>query len=267
MNKLILLTLLAVAAISYSQGSHGESGELRLARSPLAGRRGKTRKGGDWKKVGKGRNGKKLKKAQKLFDSCLASSMTAMKMWKDIVGNFEKQRKRMTKQIRTGDNKKTKNGVFESVYQKLLSAGGGNASALFCAGNSTGAEALQLGNLTTLLSTCQTDLEDLCNTTNWAGLADETLLQQCDASTANFKATAAGCLEMSLGGDTQSACACWEAADLSDNMEAVKTCKFPDEAKAVAKALKACTTKFGLCRKYEDDAVTSISSCLDTKSG
>ena len=176
----------------------------------------------------------------------------------------------MKKQIRTGESKNSKNGVFESVYQALLSAGGGNVSALSCAGNSTSAAALQLANLTTMLYSCQTDLEAVCNTTNWAGLANETLLEQCDTFSKDFRAAASGCLAMSVGGDatnTESACSCWEATGLSDNMEAVKTCKFPDEAKAVSNALKECTTKFGECRKYEDDAVTSISSCLDTNSG
>jgi len=203
------------------------------------------------------RNGKKM---GKLSDTCFTASISAMKMWKDIVGNFWKQRKRMEKQIITGGKKNSKNGVFESVNQKLLSAGGSNASALSCAGSTSGAEALQLANLTTTLSLCQTELEAVCNTTNWP-LANETRLQQCDASTDNFNATATRCLAMSVGNDAvdaESACDCWQALDLSD----VRTCKFSSEAKAVANALKTCSGKFAECRKYEDDAIPAISACL-----
>merc|ERR1712045_982302 len=38
-------------------------------------------------------------------------------------------------------------------------------------------------------------------------------------------------------------------------------CKFQDEAKAFAAALKTCRNKFSECRKYEDDAAHTISAC------
>ena len=271
MNKLILLTLLAVAAISYSQGSENLSEDLSLAKRPPVGkRRGKTWKGRNGKKSKKGgngqntrnRNGKNGKKSGRMSDNCYLTSMNGMKMWKDIVGNFQKQTKRMEKQIKIGKSKNSKNGVFESVYQKLLSAGGGNISALSCDGSTTSEHALQMTHLARSLSSCQPDLEALCNTTNWAGLINETHLQQCEASTSVFKDIASGCLEIT---DTESACACWETTELSAAMEAVKTCRFQKEAKAVAKALMGCTTKFGKCRKYEDDAVNSLYNCSTEK--
>merc|ERR1711963_1311783 len=48
--------------------------------------------------------------------------------------------------------------------------------------------------------------------------------------------------------------------------EAIKPCKFPTEAKAVADQLKVCVAKFGECRKYEDDAAISISACSSSVS-
>ena len=93
---------------------------------------GKKKTRGSNKKNNAERNGKK---SGKITDKCFDSSMNGMKTWKDIVGNFQKQKNRMIKQIRTGESKNSKNGVFEVVYQKLVSAGGGDASNLSCAGS------------------------------------------------------------------------------------------------------------------------------------
>ena len=59
-----------------------------------------------------------------------------MKMWKDVISNFEKQKKRMKKQNGTGSNKSGKKGAFTGVYQKLVSGGGGDRNNLTCAGSS-----------------------------------------------------------------------------------------------------------------------------------
>merc|ERR1711884_820071 len=93
-----------------------------------------------------------------------------------------------------GDSKDGKSGVFESVYQKVLQTGGGDANALSCSGSTTNAGAAQPTNLTTVLSACQTDVEAVCNTTNWTGLANATLLTECDTLTATFKTEAEMCL-------------------------------------------------------------------------
>merc|ERR1711963_698008 len=136
------------------------------------------------KKSGSGKKGTRTMKKKEsgsrstgraVSDMCFANAMQAMKMWKDIFANFEKQRKRMEKQIGTADSKDSKSGVFESVYQKVLQTGGGDANALSCSGSTTNAGAAQLTNLTTVLSACQTDVEAVCNTTNWTGLANATL--------------------------------------------------------------------------------------------
>merc|ERR1719400_1409857 len=182
-------------------------------------------------------------------DTCFEGAMRAMKMWKDIIANFEKQSKRMVKQLATSNSKNSKNGEFESVNQKLISAGGGDTSALSCSGSTTNAGAAQLTNLTTVLSACKTDVEAVCNTTEWTGLANETILTECEELMVLFKEEAAVCLELSVGvnaTDTDTACDCWEA--MVPTREAIKECKFPAEARAVADNLQICLAKFGECR-------------------
>merc|ERR1711884_1028058 len=136
-----------------------------------------------------------------------------------------------------GDSKDGKSGVFESVYQKVLQTGGGDANALSCSGSTTNAGAAQPTNLTTVLSACQTDVEAVCNTTNWTGLANATLLTECDTLTATFKTEAEICLMESVGPnatDTDDACACWDSEAMALAREDIKPCKFPTEAKAVS---------------------------------
>merc|ERR550519_1132756 len=46
----------------------------------------------------------------------------------------------------------------------------------------------------------------------------------------------------------------------------LKDCKASKESSATTKALKACTTAFGKCRKFEDAASTAIMSCASDSS-
>merc|ERR1712179_495392 len=56
------------------------------------------------------------------------------------------------------------------------------------------------------------------------------------------------------------ACTCWTSADLAKLGEDVKDCKIK-EVGDIAKGLKACKDAFAKCRKFEDDATSTISAC------
>jgi len=186
-----------------------------------------------------------------------------MKMWKDVVGNFEKQHKRMAKQSETGGSKSGKKGEFKNAAHKLLAAGGGNKSALSCAGSTDNAGAKQLKNLTDFLHKCEDEVHMVCNSTNF-DLVNVTKLEACKAHAENFKAHAEMCLGKTVGAKktrVDDACACWTNSTLDGHAQNSKECKFNDEAKAHATALKACRNKFSECRKYEDEAAHSISAC------
>ena len=96
-------------------------------------------------------------------DICLQQSLTVMKMWKDVISNFEKQKKRMEKQNVTGGNKSGKKGVFAPTARRLVDLGGGNKSELSCAGRTDNNGALQLKNLTDTLFDCEDDVHKACN--------------------------------------------------------------------------------------------------------
>jgi len=169
----------------------------------------------------------------------------------------------MTKQSGTGDSKSGKKGEFKSAAQKLLSVGGGNKSALSCAGATDNPGAAQLKNLTDVLNACEDNIHMACNSTNFEAV-NVTKLEACKVVADDFKTGAAECLGKSVGADkttTDDACACWTNATFDATVQAAKECKFADEAKAFAAALKTCKEAFSTCRKYEDEVSESISAC------
>ena len=102
-------------------------------------------------------------RSDSISSSCFQQSITIMKMWKDVISNFEKQKKRMEKQNGTGGNKSGKKGVFAPTARRLLNLGGGNKSEFSCAGRTDNNGAQQLKNLTDTLFDCEEDVHEACN--------------------------------------------------------------------------------------------------------
>ena len=196
-------------------------------------------------------------------DICLEQSMAVMKMWKDIISNFEKQKKRMEKQNGTGGNKSGKKGVFVPTARRLLSLGGGNKSLLSCAGKTDNPGALQLKNLTDTLFDCEVAVHNVCDPSAFPQ-PNMTFIAYCDDLVTRFKAGAKECLDKTVGGkktDPADACTCWTNSTLNQTVEDAKVCKASAEATAITNALKKCKKTFGKCRKFEDAAITTIMSC------
>jgi len=224
--------------------------------------KGRARKGGKSKNRPDGR--KTLSRAStSLDDSCFETSIQYMKIWKDVVGNFEKQFKRIVKQNSTGSSKSGKKGAFASIGLKLVDVGGGNKSNLSCAGSYSSSGAKQIANLTKTLFNCEMNINASCNPSNLPQ-PNMTFLNECDNLTKTFKTAAESCLMKSFGANKTTsalACACWTADSLNTTVNAIKSCKASTEAKAMAAALKNCTSAFSTCRKFEDDAGSLISTC------
>merc|ERR1711976_106339 len=127
----------------------------------------KNKKNGKRKGQRKGQRKGMRQGGRAVDDACVTNAVTVMKQWKDVVGNFEKQKTRMERQNKTGKNKNTKNGEFASVASYLVDIGGGNKSALSCSGSTTNIGAMQLTNLTKTLFDCEKDISATCNTANF----------------------------------------------------------------------------------------------------
>merc|ERR1712241_486491 len=269
---LVLLVCLTTLAVGEEEVSSLR--EVREADPEARKRKGRGRKGKRGKKSRSKRrrkNSRKMKKSGRTAtvpEACFDNSMSIMKIWKDPVANYDKQRTRMKRQNETGGKKSGKKGAFGAITQRLVEAGGGNKSAPSCAGSTTNDGAMQLANLTATLDKCEDDIHAACDPSNFPQ-PNMTFIDMCDALVAEFKTEAGKCLNQSVGGYKQAAstaCECWTATALADLADKAKACKAKDEAGAIATALKTCTTAFGKCRKFEDDASTALAACSSDSS-
>merc|ERR1712061_659706 len=87
-----------------------------------------------------------------------------------------------------------------------------------------------------------------------------TFVDACVNATDLFKTLATECMTMSKEATATEACACWSAPEMTMASEAVKDCKIT-EVSAIAQGLKACKDAFSTCRKFEDEAVSSMAAC------
>merc|ERR1712088_758139 len=145
-----------------------------------------------------GRNNRQQRKpktrATGLNDYCFEQAVHFMKVWKDIVGNFEKQRKRMVKQNKTGGNKSGKKGLFAPIAHRLVDIGGGNKTNMSCGGQYGNKGAAQLQNLTKTLFDCEKDVNASCNPAN-IPQPNMTFITRCKELVDNFSTEASTCYE------------------------------------------------------------------------
>merc|ERR1711910_213101 len=103
---LVLLVCLAAAA---REEEEEELSSLREVREAAPGRKGAGRRGKNNSRRGKNnsRRGKNnaRQSGRTITETCFEQSITIMKMWKDVISNFEKQKKRMVKQNETAEKK------------------------------------------------------------------------------------------------------------------------------------------------------------------
>ena len=107
------------------------------------------------KKDKKKRNKNKISRDSCLPLVCINNAVKSMTIVKGKIFSFEKQLKRFEKMSKQAVNKVGKKHVFKPALMRLQHHGGGNASELSCGGNKTNAGALQMQNLTNLLTACE----------------------------------------------------------------------------------------------------------------
>ena len=200
--------------------------------------------------------------------TCFENAVFYMKLWKDVVTNFEKQKARMEKQNKTGGSKAGKKGVFAPIAFKLVDIGGGNKTNMSCGGQYGNKGAMQLQNLTKTLFDCEISVNKSCNPANFPQ-PNTTFISNCEKLVAKFKFSVQVCLNKTLGTtktNVSDACGCWVGPQLATTAKDTKQCKASDEAKKISKQFNACKSAFGVCRKYEDAAIPSIAACAQDSS-
>merc|ERR1712066_441433 len=202
-----------------------------------------------------------------LNETCFSQAIFFMKLWKDTVANFKKQKSRMGKQNSTGSSKSGKKDLFSPVALRLVDIGGGNKTNMSCGGVYGNQGAAQLQNLTKTLFDCEIEVNKSCNTGNFPQ-PNTTLINLCNSLVTSFINETGTCVGKSFGSsktNVSDACGCWLGPKLNSTAHSLKSCKTSSSASAITKQLNKCKTAFAKCRKYEDDAITAIMSCATTK--
>ena len=211
------------------------------------------------KRISRGRKQIGIEKNETgVFFNCLEQTVTIMRMWKDVITNFARQSKRIERQTDTGKSKSGKSGLFIPVAMRLREIGGGKMSELSCGGRTDTPGAEQLANLTRFLFDCEDNVKAVCQPPRSLNI---TAISSCKEKAKEFKSQAQKCVDKTIGNNKTGlfdACDCWTNDNLQEVAEAAKDCKFIKEANDVKSSLRNCTKAFSLCRKYEDEAVTSI---------
>merc|ERR1719477_204628 len=226
---------------------------------------GKKRKNEKGRKRYNGK-GRKIKVSQRatacMNETCINTAMSYMKIMKDKVSNFLRQKTRVGKYSTTSANKHGKKGLFGPILNRIREAGGGNSSNLKCNGDNSSAGAKQLANLTALLGACEDNINASCSANQPS--INQTEHDLCEAAMTAFADGTKEC-QKKTGAE---ACACWTNSTLETQVAEVKKCDISDDNKAMTKAKKECTSAFGKCRKVEDSVSESLSACspANTKS-
>merc|ERR1719412_132905 len=192
--------------------------------------------------------------------TCLANAMKYLKMQKDKVANYLRQKARIEARNKTAGNKSGKKGLFGPALRRLADAGGGNKSNLSCAGSTTSAGAIQMKNISDFLKGCSKRIHAACNPSTLPVPSNLTKVAECNTAMTSFASKVASCVKLS----GSSACTCWASSDFSKYAKVIQNCSLKTETDAMKTSMNLCKGNFSVCRKYEDDVVTAISSCAKT---
>ena len=195
-------------------------------------------------------------------ETCLENILTVVKTYYLQVKNFEKQWKRIQSKNKTSVSKGGKMDVFKKPLERLVEAGGGDASNLSCQGSFSSPGAVQMNNLTSILTNCSMDIKESCKESS-KPVINMTEVDKCNAMITEFEesvAGTAGCMKKT----GESICDCFANQTLLDQAAMLRKCNLADESKAMATALKTCKGSFGDCRKYKEEIIDIVSACSKT---
>ena len=196
-------------------------------------------------------------KRECLSTTCVDNAVKIMRLLKDRLSFYETKFKRISKKSQIGLSKSGKNSVFQPALVRLIAAGGGNRSALVCAGNSSNSGSQQMSNLTKVLRQCDVNVKAACDPSGFP-LPNMTEVNRCLDKGEVINNLSGNCSKLS----GSEACSCWEGSKETESaVEVFKSCDLTPSTKAVTKALNKCKEVFGKCRKYEDAVADIINLC------
>lgn len=221
-------------------------------------RRNKGKNGSRNLKKGKG----KAARSGRCVAGCSALIITMMKALRKQ-NSYTKQYNRVVNVQSQTEKKGGKKDGYGSDSEDgplslLISAGGGNASDLSCAGSKTNQAAINMANLTAKLGTCQEAIGEACNVTNMAVIKEEWI--NCSIVMKEFKTGVDSCLNGSLS-DVK-ACDCFtKLIPLRNEVIGCEGTELQAAAKSDLLAKKACQVVFGECRANGEEIRPVLAAC------
>ena len=179
-----------------------------------------------------------------------------MKVMKDKVFNFVRQKKRITKFIAVCEGKVNKKNDFLLPMRIIRESTGGNASAPKCQGaeNNKGSQAVK--SILDSLAACPDSIEAKCKAE--VSKVDTTLIDDCMKKIDSFAKMVDACIDETNPAKT---CDCWKEADLETASESLSMCDIAKEMQNVADKKKMCLGAFIECRGKQDEANEYIYVC------
>merc|ERR1712123_294889 len=174
------------------------------------------------------------------------------------VYNFKIQRERIKTFSKQSSGKNSKNEIFILLINRIREVGGGNSSNLTCNGeNNDGATNLE--TLSTTLSECETKIYEACDSSQSGPNANSTYIDKCNDLVDAFT----DMTDTATKAKGAAACNLWEADDLKEKADAIKTCTAATVAfnKQTTKAKQKCTKAFSACKTAEDSVTAAVSAC------
>lgn len=194
---------------------------------------------------------------------CVSQVSVKVRRWQELAKNFDRAYKQMKLSRERGPGKNDKKGIFAPVAMKLVSVGAGNKSALECGGQAGTEGAKQLMNLTTLMEGCEKSVNDSCNLANFPA-ANMTKLDDCKTKVEKYSNMSLECFKKSRNESTAAdGCACWCDEAITSLFDQIANCSKDanTDKEAANSQLKKCKKAFSNCKKYQDDAVDTLSAC------
>ena len=207
----------------------------------------------------KSKNGNKIVKSV-VRQTCTADEacLTNVSKYTNIVSNkiknFNQQKARIERFVKLSQSKGDKKGDFLPLLVKLREAGGGNASALVCSGNSTSPATLRLQAIVASLTSCQDNIKQACETA--LPTVNATLLDTCATDAKAFSDAVDICAKK-----TADICTCWKDPKLETLNTKFTPCNIAQLNTDVTTTQKKCIAAFSECRGLQDEASQVIVNC------
>jgi len=222
-------------------------------------KKSKKRRNGKKKSKGRKKKSKKQKKSSRQAEAgceeadCLTNVVKYLRQMKDKVSNFGSQKLRIEKFTKVSANKGAKKSIFPPLKNRLVDVGGGNESALTCAGDPDNAE---LNALVSGLDACVDEIDAACNASKPE--IDDALIEECATKMDTFSAEVKKCQDIT---EPAELCTCWNSDTLKNASAELASCDISKLAVEVAAYKKKCVATFSTCKKLEDSVAGFTFAC------